>query len=350
MVVEQFYSHAFQRTSEAFNATQNTISYTIQLAETFVRLNFAGDQLVSFFLPAIEHLLLKDNLVDCSYKIDIWDSVNTGIDFPQAPCGIDNIEMRGEISGFLNDRFESAFFTHSRILSFIDHDNMYGVVCLVDPFEIPAFELSCPFRGIFSWILRRINIIMIHAASIGTIDGSILIGGNSGAGKSSTALRCLIAGLSYHGDDICAVSIISGVPKVYGVYSSGKVLSVDFARFPELGKSNYEHFEELYDKKLFFLNRYFDSQIQKVGLIKAIIIPEQNINTEIGFEIIPKAKVLSIISSSSKLLLPNAGNESYQVLSDILRQVPCFKLNLGNDPSKIAGTLKSFISQIIKGH
>ena len=191
---------------------------------------------------------------------------------------------------------------------------------------------------------------MLHAASIGTIDGSILIGGNSGAGKSSTALRSLVAGLSYHGDDICAVSIINDVPKVYSIYSSGKVLNVDLAKFPELHKSIYGHFEEWYDKEIFFFNRNFNSQIKKVGQIKAVIIPEQNINIEIGFQIITKAKVLSIISSSSKLLLPNAGNESYQVLAEILHLVPCFQFNLGNDPYKIAGTLKSFISQINKDH
>jgi hypothetical protein len=346
MGIDQFYNEAFQQTDKAFESTGNQISYTIELAGVFIRLDFAGNALVPYILPAIEHLLVEDSTVSTPYTISIWDSGSTGIHFPQSPCEIEAIQIRGELAGFLSDRFESAYFSHARMLSFVDHEKNHGVVCFVNPNEIPAFELSCPLRGLFSWILRRNNIVMVHAASVGTSNGSLLIGGNSGAGKSSTALRGLIGGLTYFGDDICAISINANLPKTHGIYCSGKVHSSDLDLFPALHASNYGHFEEEYDKEIFFFNKDFSSQLQKMGNLKAVIVPHQNPTIEIGFEPLSRANALSIICSSSKLLLPDAGNEIFRVLSSILHQVPCFRFNLGNDPSKIANSIENFLIQL----
>lgn len=346
MGIDQFYNEAFQQTDKAFESTGNHISYNIELAGVFIRLDFAGNALVPYILPAIEHLLVKGATVDPFYAISIWDSDSTGVNFPQSPCTMDAIQIRGELAGFLSDRFESAYFSHARMLSFVDHGKKHGVVCFVNPNEIPAFELSCPLRGIFSWILRRNNVVMVHAASVGTPNGSLLIGGNSGAGKSSTALRGLIGGLTYFGDDICAISINANLPKTHGIYCSGKVHSSDLDLFPALHASNYGHFEEEYDKEIFFFNKDFSSQLQKIGNLKAVIVPHQNPAIEIGFEPLSRANALSIICSSSKLLLPDAGNEIFRVLSSILHQVPCFRFNLGNDPSKIVNSIENFLIQL----
>lgn len=343
MGIDQFYKEAFQQTDKAFEAARDHVSYFIELAGIYIRLDFAGITLIPYILPAIEHLVVDGSTVGNTYILSIWDSESTGVHFPKSPCKIEAIQIRGELAGFLNDRFESAYFPHARMLSFMDHVKNHGVVCFVNPSEIPAFELSCPLRGIFSWILRRLNIVMVHAASVGTLNGSLLIGGNSGTGKSSTALRALIGGLNYFGDDICAISINANLPKTHGIYCSGKIHSSDLDKFPALHASNYGHFEEEYDKEIFFFNRTFNSQLQKFGNLKAVIVPHQNPALEIGFEPLSRANALSIICSSSKLLLPDAGNEIYRVFTSVLRQVPCFRFNLGNDPTKLANSIENLL-------
>jgi hypothetical protein len=187
---------------------------------------------------------------------------------------------------------------------------------------------------------------MLHAAGVGTNAGSILIGGNSGAGKSSTALRCLAGGLNYFGDDICAVSIENNAPKIHSIYSSGKTLSNDLMKFPQLIPYVHAHFEEEYEKEIFFFHTLVLNEKNHNGQLKAIIIPHQNAGLKIGFQKISFAKALSIICSSSKLLMPDGGNEILQMLSAVIHHIPCYQFNLGNDPKMIPETLTRFIAQL----
>jgi len=347
--IDLFYKSVYNLTDKVFTLNSDVEIRQIFVGDMMIQCRFAGDALIPLIMPALEHLIVdatKESVTD--YKIDIWDSETTKIDFPIAPCGIDDILVRGELDGFISERFEAAFFSHARMLTVIDHDAKRGVVCLVTNSDIPAFELACPLRGILSWILRRNDTAMIHAASVGTSDGCVIIGGNSGAGKSSTALRGLAGCMFYLGDDICAISNKNNNPTVYGIYSSGKTLSSDLKFFPTLTASIHSHFEESYEKEVYFFYSQFKSQLPKSGKIKAVIIPHQDLIFPIGFQKIANAYALSVICSSTKNLLPNAGNEMFHILSSILHQTPCYRFNLGNDPSLIVDTLANFISTLKK--
>jgi hypothetical protein len=347
--IDLFYKSVYNQTDMVFALNSEIEIRHIFVGDMMIQCRFAGAALMPVIMPALEHLIIeatKESVTD--YKIDIWDSESTNIDFPIAPCGIDDILVRGELDGFISERFEAAFFTHARMLTVIDHDEKHGVVCLATSSDIPAFELACPLRGILSWILRRNDIAMIHAASVGTSDGCVIIGGNSGAGKSSTALRGLAGGMFYLGDDICAISNKNNNSTVYGIYSSGKTLSSDLKFFPALTASIHSHFEEFYEKEVYFFYSQFKSQLPKSGKIKAVIIPHQDPSLAIGFQKIANANALSVICSSTKNLLPNAGNEMFYILSSILHQTSCYRFNLGNDPSLIVDTLANFISTLKK--
>lgn len=346
MEMEDFFMGVAQSTSQAFTSVNNTQEKILNLASLTIRLRFAGKQMMPIILPAIEHLV--EDIPSCSpiYLIDIWDSTSTSTDFPKSPCDKDAIKVRGELTGFLSDRFETAFFPHARMLTLLDHQQNYGIVCFVDSRDIPAFELACPLRGVFSWILRRNQMAMVHAAGVGSQDGCVLIGGNSGSGKSSTSLRALIGGMTYFGDDICAISFQDNVPKIHGIYSSGKVLSSNLHNFPSLKTSLHGHYEEEYEKEIFFFNQAFHSFLGKNGQLSAVIIPYQDSTIPIGFDQLPFANALSIICSSSKLLFPDAKNETFILLRAIFHHIPCFRFNLGPDPSRIASTLAAFISRL----
>lgn len=341
-----FYESVFKLTNAVFNLNTPISIRCLSVAGLLIECRFAGEALLPVVMPALEHLLVDVNEDSPTYRIDIWDSESTHMEFPSAPCGIDGILIRGELEGFFSERFEAAFFTHARMLTVIDHDKKYGVVCLATSTDIPAFEHACPLRGIFSWILRQNQTAMIHAASVGTPDGCVIIGGNSGSGKSSTALRGLEGGMFYLGDDICAISNRHNSPTVYGIYSSGKTFSSDLKFFPSLVSSVRSHYEEFYDKEVFFFNSQFHQQLPKSGEIKAVVIPYQDSSLPIGFQVLSYAYALSIICSSTKNLLPNAGDELFHILSSVLHQTPCYRFNLGNDPLLIVDSLTNFISTL----
>ena len=344
--VALFYDSVFESTCEYFNSNPSIEIRRISIAGIAIECRFAGAALIPSIMTALKHLIEDNRRYETSYRIDIWDSESTHQEFPIAPCGIDDISVRGELAGFTTERYEAAFFAHARMLTLIDHDKKHGIVCLASGSDIPAFEVACPLRGILSWILRRNETAMVHVASVGTSDGFVLIGGKSGAGKSSTALRGLVGGLFYMGDDICAISIKNNMPTVHGIYSSGKTISSDLKSFPTLASSAYMRFEDSYEKEVYFLHDRFHSQLPRSGEIKAVIIPHQDPSLAIGFQRIPIAKTLSIICSSTRNLLPNAGDETFRILSSILHRSPCFRFDLGDDPSLIADSLVDFISSL----
>jgi hypothetical protein len=346
MEMELFFESVAALTSKAFASINPTEEREIILAGLPIRLRFAGKCMIPSIMPAIEQLVTCTKSEILEYQIDIWESTSTNTDFPQAPCGIESIQVRGELSGFKSERYETAFFSHARMLTVLDHHNKYGIVCFANSNDIPAFELACPLRGIFSWIIRRQNMAMVHAAGVGNGNSSVLIGGNSGAGKSSTALRALMGGLNYFGDDICAISLNENLPQIHGIYSSGKVLTSNLHHFPSLKSSVFGHFDEEYEKELFFFNKAFRPFLGISGNLSAVIIPHQDSTIPIGFQPISFAKALSVISSSSKLLFPDAGNETLLLLSKIFHQIPCYQFNLGNNPALIAKVLTDFLDKI----
>lgn len=342
--VDLFYESVYRSTDAVFNSNPRIEIRRLSVSGMTIECRFAGVALIPAVIPALKHLIEDSRKGIPTYRIDIWDSESTHMEFPVAPCGIDDISVRGELPGFISARFEAAFFTHARMLTLIDHDRKHGIVCLASRSNIPAFELACPLRGILSWILRRNGSAMVHAASVGTRDGFVLIGGKSGAGKSSTALRALVGGLFYMGDDICAISCRNNIPTVHGIYSSGKTVRSDLKSFPSLAGSVHSHFEDSYEKEVYFFHDRFRSQLPKSGEIKAVIIPHQDPSLAIGFQRMSIARALSVICSSTKNLLPDAGNETFHVLSAILHRSPCFRFDLGDDPSLIADALFDFIS------
>jgi hypothetical protein len=117
-------------------------------------------------------------------------------------------------------------------------------------------------------------------------------------------------------------------------------------KFPELLEYVHGHYDEEYEKEIFFFNTLVASKNNNNGHLKAIVIPYQNAELEIGFQKIPFARALSVICSSSRTLLPDGGNEIFQMLSAVIHHIPCYQFNLGNNPKLISESLTKFISQL----
>jgi hypothetical protein len=345
MSIEDFHYELTFKTAVAFSNTNNTIVKDIKVANLVIRLRFAGDAMLSYIFPAFKHISVSDESLIPDYTINIWDSLSSKVDFPKIPCPIEDIEIRGELKGFNSDEFESCYSAQSQMLSTMYHPSKVGNVCLTGDVKIPAFEVASPLRAIMHWILRKNNMVLLHAASIGTSMGSVLIAGRGGAGKSSTAFRCLIAGMNYFGDDICGLSVQKGEPTINSLYCSGKVLNSEYLKFPELIRYMFKHNEADYNKEVYLLNDLISKSPLNHSLT-AIIIPYQNNSLSIGFEKISFAKALSIICSSSKFLLPAAGDEILRLFSTVIKIIPCYQFNLGNNPKKIPEKITKLITSL----
>jgi hypothetical protein len=317
--------------AQANEGVDGAIDRYYALAGLLIRFQFAGSALVPAIAPAFEHLRVSSLRPSPSFTIRLWDCASTGVLMPPPPCRLEGFTVRGEVRDFHDGRHHAAYQPSERILSVIDVEARVGVVCVANAREIPTPERAAPLRGLLSWLMRYNHRQLVHGAGVAAGKGGVLIVGRGGAGKSNTAVGCLLAGLNYAADDFCAVSV-APVQMAHSLYSTAKLHRNDWAQIP-YPPSNPDDPDT--DKRFYYLHANFAERLPASFRILAIVAPRR---TGIGDPtlkpISPRTPVLETASETS-LMLPDAGAEVLSTLSRIARQVPCYRLDLGSHPHAI---------------
>ena len=292
--------------------------------------------------PALAHLESRSRGADPHFTVRLWDCASTGVAMPPCPCPVENFTLRGELRGFHDSRYYSAYDGLARIASFLDVERKLAIICVFDAQRIPTYERSAPLRALFGWLMRLHQRQLVHAASVGTAQGGVLIVGKGGAGKSNTAVGCLISGLCYAADDFCAVTA-DPVPTAYSLYSSAKLRAGDWARLP-FACSNPD--DPATEKSLYYLLPHFSSRLRACLPILAILWPRMS-SGDPAFERVPATLPLLETASQTCSMLPHAGGEVLSTLSRIARRVPCYRLELGSRPARIPDAIGGLIQSLV---
>src|SRR5262249_58368179 len=92
------------------------------------------------------------------------------------------------------------------ILSALDVGTGLAVCWLDDARRVPYYQTGAPLKTILGWWFDRPDRQLLHAGAVGAGEAGVLLAGAGGAGKSTTALLCVDAGLRYAGDDYVLVA------------------------------------------------------------------------------------------------------------------------------------------------
>jgi hypothetical protein len=199
-----------------------------------------------------------------------------------------------------------------------------------DATHVDQSEQGAPLRSILSWWLAAHGLQLIHAGAVGHTDGGVLLVGKGGAGKSSTALSCLISGMGYAGDDYVAIE--SERSYVHSLYNSAKVApeAADTFRaiLPSAGPSEGP-------KVLSFLNEFQPSAIRLGFPIRAILLPVLTNHPSTQLEPVSAGTALAAVAPSSILQLPGAGARAFEVMGRLVGEVPSYRLLLGGGRDEI---------------
>ncbi|CAN1536605.1 hypothetical protein MCEGE14_01611 [Burkholderiaceae bacterium] len=319
------------------SAQAGTTTHVFDVAGITIRARLHHESLVLPFLSAISHLSssLADAGLDDGYVIDIWDSCHSGVQFPRFHHDIDDVMPRGEVPAYSGDGISFAYFAHARMVQILDQSKKHGIVALVNAQALPAFELACPLRGILSWVLRYNGMAMIHSAALADEDGNAhLIIGNSGAGKSTTAISCLLAGMHYIGDDLCALGQgEDGLIYVHSLYSSGKTYQSEWKFLPQLEKLTLPpglRIDEFHKEIYFFSHdERLKTQLCRSGKLQTIFVPCKEGSVKATVPTV--ASLISLTMGSTRELLPDAGFEGLTILGKAFRQAQVVSLPLSHD-------------------
>jgi hypothetical protein len=309
-------------------------------------LRFAGNSLEPRLTPAIEHLSIpacdESDLTVC-----LWDSQSTGSELPAPPWTHEDYGVHGEITGYNTPQLRTAFNLGSGVLSMLDTQRSQALFWIRDADALPIYESGAPLLTIFHWWMGTRARQLIHAAAIGHESGGILLVGKGGSGKSSTSLRALHADsdLLYAADDYCLLAN-DRRPFVHSLYSSGKIHTKDTAIFPFLQPALDKSYDLNNEKALFFLRDHFEEKISSGFPIKAVVLPRVMGQANTRVIQASAGSALLALAPSTIFQLSGAGQPAFQMLSELVRSVPCYILELGSQREQIPGVISDLLRKL----
>jgi hypothetical protein len=337
-----FFESVYQAFLIASESSSSPVEFSIDIAGFPIQLRFANSALIPSILPALRHQIQLNNTSNHALKICIWDTVSTNTPIPKRPWSRSDFLRRGEINGYGDERIHIAYHIGTDFLCMLDKKRNLAIFWTRDANKLFSSPEASPLRPIFHWWMRLQGIQLVHASSVGTAQGSVLIVGRGGSGKSTTALACLSKGMLYLGDDMVLITSKPS-PYVFNLYNSAKadINTLDKLRQSPLRFSTSHSTNN--GKTLLFLNDGHTNQITNCLPLLAIIIPK--IRECQHTEIVKASPIegLKAIAPSTVLMLSQAGSDDLSVISDVIQQVPVFNMYLGNRLEEVPEAILSLL-------
>jgi hypothetical protein len=349
---QEFFQTIATAYQQAVNRTGGYSDRYYTIASRIFRLRFAGTEIIPHLTSAIAHLETKVTSTP-EFTICIWDNQSTNTRLPlllahmvhslSAGWAV-HLDSRGEARRFSSQQIRTAFHPGPDILSVLNTQENFAYYWVEDARQLPYFERGSPLRTLLHWWLDDENYQFVHAGAVGNENGGVLLVGKGGSGKSTTALACLVAGMQYASDDYCLIST-TPEPYVFSVYNTAKLVGKeDLDRFPSIASffSNLDRLQE--EKAMIFLQEHYPQKLAKGFPIRALLLPKVTNTPQTRLRRISAGLALTALAPTTLAQLPGSGKTAIRTMSQLIRQVPCYALELGSKINQIPPVIQSLLT------
>ncbi|MEZ4640601.1 MAG: hypothetical protein R2873_31415 [Caldilineaceae bacterium] len=293
-----------------------------------------GQGLAHILLPALGHLVVQPPTeITADVSFTLCDTAITAIQPPAPPFQPADYHRYGQRAVYTDENLSILHAPTTDMLLAYDRRLRYGICWVKDAAALSIYDRAAPLQTHFHWALRDHGWQVVHAAAIGRADGGVLLIGNSGAGKSTTAFSALKSGrLRYLSDDKCLVRL-APEPATSTLFCSAKIKEDILDEFPEFrpfiaGRDD----ESKVGKHLAFLYPHFRRGMIDSFPLRAIIIPRIRHLQEPALTPAGAGDAFRVLGPSTAIWLPGAEADSYHFLGQLVRQLPCYFLDLAFPP------------------
>jgi hypothetical protein len=329
-----------------------TIDRFYSIGDYPICLSFANPIMAERLTPAIAHLEIAP-VEHPKLTICLWDNATAQTQLPGIMLAFiwsfqwfwhDYLDGRMNVKFLCSDRFQMHYKLGPNIFSALDFQQNLALYWIEDASLLPYWEQGSPLQNVLSWWTSKQQRQYVHAAAVGTATGGVLLAAKGGSGKSTSALSCLNSSLTYASDDYCLIAT-EPIPYVYSLYNTAKLKGPkDLERFPELVPllSNGDRLDE--EKALIFLKQHFPEKIVSGFPLRAILVPQITGKRDTRLSQSTAIAALMALAPSTLFQLSGTGESSLQMMSELVKQVPCYTLELGTDITQIPQVILEFLN------
>ena len=305
---------------------------TIRAAGSNFGLHCWGEALFNAMWPGLAHLEIDPGLASTVIQLQIWDSATTGVKPITPPFSLEDYQRNHRWAMIDDGRVLIMHIPWSHIVYAYDRGTCQGLFWSPDPGSLTIYERAAPLQTLFHWALNERGWHILHAAAIGVEQGGALLVGNTGAGKSSTALACLQhPGLRYLSDDKCLATLTPG-PQAFGIFSAAKLKGDMLDALPQ-----FQHLVGGYDeltkggKSLVYLYPEYRERMVTSFPIRFFLIANITRRSQAALRPASSSDVLKVLGPSTLHWLPGAEESSMRFMAALSRQLPAYWLDLALD-------------------
>ena len=273
-----------------------------------------------------------------SHRLVVWDGADREALPPPPPWAPGAPEPLGVVGSHSNDAVRCAVDIHTNSLVVYDYSRNVSHTWYPSIPDLPAWAKASPFRVVLSWLCNLNRMQIVHGAAIAVDGRAVLLAGTGGAGKSTTALACALAGFDYLGDDYCAVEPAAG--KVHMVYRTAKLFRPTLDMLPSLAGSLENPDKIDVEKGVLFLEGD-DMRLARSAELSAILLPRVGIESSTKLHPATRDDTIKAILPSTIGGLMGGTSVTPRLIMELVRSVPSFHLALGTDLATVTDAVAS---------
>jgi hypothetical protein len=232
--------------------------------------------------------------------------------------------------------------TRTWALTFFDPDEGVAAVWVDSLESIPSWETHAPLLRVWHATLARRDRCVTHAAAVGDEDGGVLLAGPGGSGKSTTTLAAILGGMRCVGEDYVIIDLAPEVIEAYALYNNIKLSPSVRDLMPELPDALQQAPALGMDKVIARIDDIrAGAQVSRLPL-QAVVIPRLGA-ADCRLTPCSSADALRALAPSTIFQLSGDGGGAFGPLSQVVRRLPCYYLDLSSDPRAAVPTLKELL-------
>jgi hypothetical protein len=341
-------SAAYERARDACDeamaiAGSELVERTFTFAGRPVRMRIAGRELAAHLMRPFVHLLdeSRDANDPTALTIDVWDERVVHVPYPSGDDREPGETQRPTGHGMLALSGATRYVRYdcTAWVTWLDRAARRLIGWRANADRLSMHERTRPLPFLLPVWYADQGVQVIHAGLVARDGRGVLFCGANGAGKSTSSLASLCAGLDFLSDDHVGLEATPGGFTGHSVFASTRLEPDHLQRFPELVPHAIPSPEWYETKSLILVAEAFPERVKPSVPIRAIALPVLGEGSRSSSSITPigRAAALRALAPSTLMQMPfGATADRFAELARLTASVPAYRLDLGRDVRGIA--------------